>query len=53
MDQDKIIESIRALSDLCDVILEAVKMGLIERDVAQSHLTMYLDEVDRMIRKES
>lgn len=51
MDQEKVIDSIRALSDLCDVILEAVKMDLVDRDVARSHITMYLDEIDMLIDK--
>jgi hypothetical protein len=46
-------ERLYVMADLCDVVLEAQKRNLLDRQEAESHLELYLSEVRSLIEKKS
>jgi hypothetical protein len=42
---DEVLDRLSVMNDLTNTMVEACKMGLVARDVAEKHVTMYSMEI--------
>jgi len=48
---DRELEILCVMTDLIKTVSEAEKQHLVSQEVAESHITMYLNEIDQILGK--